>query len=283
MTELYCTHHCDASALLGIIDRSKFDPAYCIKTSSKRTHPRVKTQSLSILSCLSRSPHISWLPFLPDLSSIPSATYRKDAPVSSSVRSLTFLDIRKNRGFPLCRVLFAALCFVASLQPRLRFPRVRSRLSASRPAARPVGSPFPRDPRGSLRRHPAPRADPRGSALCSLRGSSFPRGTAGRHGDAENRGTAGSGDGRGGNRGNAEPVRGAEPRKTAGSRRGGFGGRFIGRDFGGNRGSVAAGAAAEWWWITAGMRNRGFGERIADRCAHGDRVSTIGAREFRRA
>lgn len=80
VTELYCTNHCDASALLGKHFEIRFDAVYCIKTSSKRTYTRVKTQSLSILSSLSLSPHISWSEFIPDLSSLPS-TYRKDAPV----------------------------------------------------------------------------------------------------------------------------------------------------------------------------------------------------------
>ena len=84
---------------------------YCIKTSSKRTYTRVKTQSLTILSCLSLSPHISWSDFLSDLSSIPSA-YRKDAPVPSSIPLLACLVLRENRGSPLRRVFFGGLFFV---------------------------------------------------------------------------------------------------------------------------------------------------------------------------
>ena len=130
---------------------------------------------------------------------------------------LTFfycLVLRENRGYPLCRVFFAGLFFVPALPSRLR---LRSRLFASLPAARPVGSPVPRDSRGSLRRHPAAHPDPRGSALRALRGSFLPRGSAGGDGDAENRGNAGSGDGRGERGGNAEQFCGEKQRKTAGS------------------------------------------------------------------
>ena len=145
-------------------------------------------------------------PFLP-----PTA---KTLPFLLSVSPFSCLVLRENRGSPLCRVFFAGLFFVPALPSRLR---LRSRLFASLPAARPVGSPFPRNPRGSLRRHPAADPAPRGSARRALRGSFLPRGSAGGDGDAENRGNAGSGECRGERGGNAEQFCGEEQRKTAGS------------------------------------------------------------------
>ena len=86
------------------------DLDYCVKTTSKRTHSLVKTQSLEILSALLPYPHISFASHLLDLSSLPSS-YRKDAsvPTPCSHHPQSFEKLAFFRFIESLLPLFAAL------------------------------------------------------------------------------------------------------------------------------------------------------------------------------
>lgn len=84
-----------------------FHAAYCVKTCSKRTYTRVKTQSLCILSALSLCARISFSDFLSELSSVPSA-YRDSALVGAFSR---LADVQPSEKI-------AVLEFAASFLPR---------------------------------------------------------------------------------------------------------------------------------------------------------------------